>query len=562
MEFFSNLKISRKLVVAFGVMLVLNIFASVFAIIKMQTINSTSTEIAVNWLPSIKVINEINDSVNKMRLFQLAHVLSNDADDMAAYESKIQQQIATEQREAKTYESLISSPEERAMWQKASALITKYDKAWEEILGLSRANQNAQARDLMLGDGEKLVVEIREILQGLVKMNQEGGNAASARGDAEYAWSRLLMICVAVFVAVLTIGFSIILSRGLATPIVNMTAVMSRLAAGDKSAEIPDMDRKDEIGEMAAAVQVFRDNMIEAERLAQAEETRNRDRAARTERIDGLTREFDRDAGMTIAAVASAATELQSNAQSLSSQSDKATHQASTVASAATQATGNVQTVASAAEQLSASISQIANDVAQAASVSKEAVNQAGHTGRVVGNLQQSAVKIGEVVSLINDIASQTNLLALNATIEAARAGEAGKGFAVVASEVKNLANQTARATADIGEQISATRSATDEAVKAIADIVETIEKVNEIASSIAAAIEEQQVATGEIARNVEEAARGTQDVNSNIYEVTNAVQGTGEVAKDVLQASSELSREAEKMRTIVSTFLDNVKSA
>ena len=218
--------------------------------------------------------------------------------------------------------------------------------------------------------------------------------------------------------------------------------------------------------------------------------------------------------------------------------------------------------MASAAEQLSASISQIANDVAQAAAVSKEAVNQAGHTGRVVGNLQQSAVKIGEVVSLINDIASQTNLLALNATIEAARAGEAGKGFAVVASEVKNLANQTARATADIGEQISATRSATDEAVKAIADIVETIEKVNEIASSIAAAIEEQQVATGEIARNVEEAARGTQDVNSNIYEVTNAVQGTGEVAKDVLQASSELSREAEKMRTIVSTFLDNVKSA
>tara|TARA_R110001583_G_scaffold17679_2_gene71257 strand:- start:32186 stop:33874 length:1689 start_codon:yes stop_codon:yes gene_type:complete len=562
MEFFSNLKISRKLVVAFGVMLVLNIFASVFAIIKMQTINSTSTEIAVNWLPSIKVINEINDSVNKMRLFQLAHVLSNDADDMAAYESKIQQQIATEQREAKTYETLISSPEERAMWQKASALITKYDKAWEEILGLSRANQNAQARDLMLGDGEKLVVEIREILQGLVKMNQEGGNAASARGDDEYAWSRLLMICVAVFVAVLTIGFSIILSRGIATPIVNMTAVMSCLAAGDKSAEIPDMDRKDEIGEMAAAVQVFRDNMIEAERLAQVEETRNRDRAARTERIDGLTREFDRDAGMTIAAVASAATELQSNAQSLSSQSDKATHQASTVASAATQATGNVQTVASAAEQLSASISQIANDVAQAAAVSKEAVDQAGHTGRVVGNLQQSAVKIGEVVSLINDIASQTNLLALNATIEAARAGEAGKGFAVVASEVKNLANQTARATADIGEQISATRSATDEAVKAIADIVETIEKVNEIASSIAAAIEEQQVATGEIARNVEEAARGTQDVNSNIYEVTNAVQGTGEVAKDVLQASSELSREAEKMRTIVSTFLDNVKSA
>ncbi|AUG53725.1 methyl-accepting chemotaxis protein [Thalassospira marina] len=562
MEFLTRLKISRKLMVAFGVMLLLNIFTSVFAVMKMQAINSSSTEIAENWLPSIKAINDINDSINRVRIFQLAHVLSNVPEKMAEYEAKIARQNEAARVQADIYEKLISSKEELALWQKANDLISQYETVWQQIAVLSKSNQDDCARDMMLGKGEQLVVEVRGILQQLVKMNQDGGNAASERGDEDYTWSRLLMIGVAVLVSLLTIGFSMILSRSIAAPIIAMTKTMSRLAGGEKSVEIPGAQREDEIGEMAAAVVVFRDNMVEAARLAHTEEQRNKERVARTARIDALTADFDRNAGLTINAVASAATELQANAQALTTQSEKASHQASTVASAATQATGNVQTVASAAEELSASISQIANDVSQAAAVSKEAVDQAGRTGRVVGNLQQSAVKIGEVVSLINDIASQTNLLALNATIEAARAGEAGKGFAVVASEVKNLANQTARATADIGEQIAATRSATDEAVTAIADIVETIERVNSIASNIAAAIEEQQAATGEIARNVEQASRGTQNVNANIFDVTTAVQGTGGVARDVLDASSELSREAEKMRAIVRAFLENVKAA
>ncbi|MGA3400443.1 MAG: globin-coupled sensor protein [Acetobacteraceae bacterium] len=286
------------------------------------------------------------------------------------------------------------------------------------------------------------------------------------------------------------------------------------------------------------------------------------ERQQRGDKVDGLLRGFEATTGMLVGTVASAATELRATAQSLSSTTDQTTEQASGVAAAVEQASVNVQTVASAAEELSSSISEIARQVAQSSSIAGKAVGDARRTDAIVKTLAGGAQKIGDVVGLISSIAGQTNLLALNATIEAARAGDAGKGFAVVASEVKNLANQTAKATGDISAQIAEIQTATAEAVQAIGTIAQTIDELSRIAASIAASVEEQGAATQEIARNVHEAASGTQEVSSNIVGVSRGAQETGAAASQVLEAAGELSKRAEQMSVDVGRFISAVKAA
>ncbi|MDR3499913.1 MAG: globin-coupled sensor protein [Parvibaculum sp.] len=286
------------------------------------------------------------------------------------------------------------------------------------------------------------------------------------------------------------------------------------------------------------------------------------DRAQRQKMLEGAVNEFESAVSEIIKSVASAATELQASAQSMSVTAERTSGKTNTVAAASEEASTNVQTVASASEELSSSIAEIGRQAAMSTKIAGQAVQDAHRTDDKVQGLAAAAQKIGDVVTLINDIAAQTNLLALNATIEAARAGEAGKGFAVVASEVKSLANQTAKATEEIAEQIKAMQSATQESVEAIKSIEKTITEMNQIATSIAAAVDEQDAATNEIARNVQEAARGTQEVSSNILSVAEAASETGAAAAQISGSSDMLARQAETLRQQVDTFLTRARAA
>ncbi len=367
---------------------------------------------------------------------------------------------------------------------------------------------------------------------------------------------------MAVLTVLIVVFVALSIARSVAKPVKEMTNVMDALARGDRTVDIPARDRKDEIGEMAVAVQVFKEGMIEADRLAEEQRREQEARAERAKRIEDLCKAFDATSTEAVKSVAAAASQMQSSSEAMGVTAEEANRQASAVAAASEQASANVQTVASAAEELSSSISEISRQVTQASQIASAAVTEAERTNIKVQGLAQAANKIGEVVALITDIAEQTNLLALNATIEAARAGDAGKGFAVVASEVKNLANQTAKATDEIGAQIAGIQTATQEAVAAIESITQTISKINEVNSGVASAVEEQGAATQEIARNVEQAAAGTHEVSSNIAGVSQAANDTGTAAGQIKTAAGELSRQSEKLRTEVDKFLAGVRSA
>ena len=384
-------------------------------------------------------------------------------------------------------------------------------------------------------------------------------------GDAVLAETGFLMTLLWVLLGV-GIGVAVtvvyLTNRSIVPPILEMVGAMGRLAGGDHSVAIPATDKKDEIGLMARAVLIFKENMIKAKELADKEAEAIKARIARAARVNELTQAFDASISSVLRSVSSASTELQATASSMTATAEETSNQATAVAAATEEASTNVQTVAAASEELASSVTEIGRQVAQSAAIAQKAVEEADRTNMTVQGLYEGAASIGDVVKLINDIASQTNLLALNATIEAARAGEAGRGFAVVASEVKSLAEQTAKATEQIGTQIAAIQNSSSDAVAAIRGITSTISEMNEIASAIASAVEEQGSATQEIARNVQQAALGTGEITANVVGVQQAAGDTGAAAHQVLQASGELSKQSETMRGEVETFLSNIKAA
>ncbi|MCA1298690.1 HAMP domain-containing methyl-accepting chemotaxis protein [Stappia indica] len=495
----------------------------------------------------------VQRSLLLMRLYMAKFlVTSSDAD----FDRVVQEGTAM----AELHKSLVielQDPTRRALAKEVGSLREAYIAGATRIhdATIERNRITAQALDVY---GPKIAQEMEQ-LKLAIKAEQEslGPQATAAMSQAV-----VLTVTVALIAIALGLWAAWFIGRGIANPIRAITEAMKTLAAGDKTTEIPGQDHRDEIGDMAAAVNIFKENMIKADTLSAREAEEARARQARAQRIEQLTQNFDASISELLNAVASASTEMEGTASSMSTIANDTNDRATTVASAAEEASANVQTVASATDELSSSIQEISRQVAQSSSIAGRAVEQADKTNGQVQGLALAAQRIGEVVSLISAIAEQTNLLALNATIEAARAGEAGKGFAVVAAEVKELANQTAKATEDISQQIGSIQTETDEAVAAIQVIGRTITEINEIAAGIAAAVEEQSAATGEIARNVEQASIGTQEVSSNIIEVTHGATETGAAATQVTGVAADLSSKAERLKAEVEQFLADVRAA
>ena len=452
----------------------------------------------------------------------------------------------------------ISSVEDRALFEDATAAIDEYRKTFEKVradqlqISAIMDSQLAPASDEIVKDAELLVAQFAEI-ESVVRQDTKD----------TILLAEMEMLIAAVIGVIAGAAIAIVLGNGIANPIISMTGSMRTLADGDLEVDIPAQERTDEVGEMAQAVQVFKDNAIRNKELeAEAELQKQKAEEEKRRAMHELADSFESSIGEIVEGVSAASTELQSTAQSMSAIAEETSSQSTTVAAAAEEASVNVQTVASAAEELGSSITEISRQVSDSSQMARSAVERAEHTRKGVEDLVSAAQSIGEVIELITSIAEQTNLLALNATIEAARAGEAGKGFAVVATEVKNLADQTGKATEEISTQIANVQKQTGDSATAIQEIAKLIAEMDGTATAISSAVEEQSAATREIAQNVEQASQGTGEVTTNIVGVSQAAGEAGSAASQVLSASGELSQNSAMLQTEVQRFLERVRAA
>ncbi|MES2196716.1 MAG: methyl-accepting chemotaxis protein [Pseudomonadota bacterium] len=535
------------------------------AVRNMRAINVSTVDIATNWLPSVRTLGDLRAGIITYRNVIRQHMLSDTSAEKDAMEKTLATVVENNSKIRTAYEAMISSPEERALYKEWSDVWERYKSGTQEVLALSRKAVGQiprEAQDLNTRTVNKIGLEADSILKKSIDLNNAGADKAAQSAADNYA-SAFMMLAAILGAAILGgIAVSVYLVRDVSSGIASIVMPMQALGKGDLTATVPHQGEKTEIGAMADTLQVFKQALIAKRAADEAAAVDAEAKIERGRRVDSITREFESMIGDIVETVSSASTELEASAGTLSATAERSQQLTATVAAASEEASTNVQSVASATEELSSSVNEISRQVQESARMASDAVGQARVTNDRVSELSKAAARIGDVVELINTIAGQTNLLALNATIEAARAGEAGRGFAVVASEVKALAEQTAKATGEIGQQITGIQAATQESVNAIKAISGTIEKLSEISSTIAAAVEEQGAATQEISRNVQQAAHGTQQVSSNITDVQQGASETGSASSQVLSAAQSLSSDSNRLKLEVGKFLSSVRAA
>jgi methyl-accepting chemotaxis protein len=566
MSFFRNIRISTRVAFGFATILVLMMSLTVISIYRVDSVNTRLSVIndfnSVKQRYAINFRGSVHDRAIRVRDITLVDVGERGIvlDDISRLENFYSESETALDRMFATRSDMTG--EERSINAEIKAAQARAIPALKLVVDQVRQGATRAANFTLMGEARPAFVAWLAAINKFIDLEEmKNKEVAASVSDVTQSFQlEMGMLCgLALMVGCAFAWWSISSVR----PLLGLTVKMRSLAAGDLSVVIPEATANDEVSEIIGAVQVFKTSAIEVERL-KADQSLTETRNAEQRKTDmiRLADGFEGAVGEIIETVSSASSELEASAGTLNNTAGRAQEIARTVAAASEAASNNVQSVASAAEEMASSVNEISHQVQDSERMAGEAVEQARKTNDRVAELSKAAARIGDVVELINTIAGQTNLLALNATIEAARAGDAGRGFAVVASEVKALAEQTAKATGEIGQEIAGIQAATQESVGAIKEISGTIQKLSEISSTIASAVEEQGAATQEISRNVQQAARGTQQVSSNIMDVQRGADETGSASSQILSAAQTLSRDSKRLKLEVVKFLNSVRAA